>query len=58
MNTHALIGFLYENGTSLNLTSFQDVIGFHEDEFIPQLPSILILNVSTSSTASTNDVTI
>jgi len=57
MNTHALIGFLYENGTNLNMTSFQDVIGFHEDEFIPQLPSILILNVSTSSTASTNDVT-
>lgn len=57
MNTHSLIALLYENGTSVNLTSFADITGYHDEEFIPQLPSVIILNVSNSPTSSTNDVT-
>ena len=56
MNQHGLVALLSYNNTPLNLTAFDGFIGFHDDEFIPQLPTMLIDSYSTSSTASTNDV--
>ena len=38
--------------------SIGDVIGYHEENFIPQLPSVRIDSYSTSATSSTNDVTV
>ena len=35
-----------------------DVIGYHEENFIPQLPSVRIDSYSTSATSTTNDVTV
>ena len=53
---HIFVAFLSYNNTPVNLTAFDGFIGFHEDEFIPQLPTMLIDSYSMSSTASTNDV--
>ena len=53
---HVFVALLSYNNTPVNLTAFDGFIGFHDDEFIPQLPTMLIDSYSTSSTSSTNDV--
>ena len=56
MNDHGFVAFLSFNNTQVNLTSNTGAIGIHNDEFIPQLPSMLIDSYSTSSTSATNDI--
>ena len=56
MNDHGFVTFLSYNNTQVNLTSNEGFIGVHDDEFIPQLPTMLIDSYSTSSTSATNDV--
>ena len=56
MNDHVLIGILYEPTSVLDLDNNSGYIGFHDDLFVPQLPTMLIDSYSTSSTASTNNV--
>ena len=56
MNDHVLVGILYEPTSVLDLDNNSGYIGFHDDLFVPQLPTMLIDSYSTSSTASTNNV--
>ena len=56
MNDHGFVTFLSYNNTLVNLTSNEGFIGVHDDDFTPQLPTMLIDSYSTSSTSATNDV--
>ena len=55
---HLLVGILSVNGTQVNIDTNENLTGLDDDDFIPQLPSIVISSVSSSVTSSTNDVTI
>ena len=56
LDEHGFVALLSYNNTPINLTAFDGFIGFHADDFIPQLPTMLIDSYSTSSTSATNDV--
>lgn len=56
LNDHGFVAFLSFNNSQINLTSGDGFIGVHDDDFIPQLPTMLIDSYSTSSTSATNDV--
>jgi hypothetical protein len=56
MDEHYLVAVLYTPNSVVNFTSSEGFIGIHDDNFIPQLPSMLIDTYSTSSTAATNNV--
>ena len=55
---HVLLGILSVNGTQVNIDTDENLTGIGDDDFIPQLPSIVISSVSSSVTSPTNDVTI
>ena len=57
-SVHVLLGILSVNGTQVNIDTDENLTGIGDDDFIPQLPSIVISSVSSSVTSSTNDVTI
>ena len=57
LNDHFFAVILSFNNTVTNHSTGSGWIGFHDEEFIPQLPTLLIDNYSTSSTSTTNDVT-
>ena len=57
-SVHVLLGILSVNGTQVNFDTDENLTGIGDDDFIPQLPSIVISSVSSSVTSSTNDVTI
>ena len=50
MNTHLFYAVAFN--------SSGDPVGYHEEEFIPQLPAVRIDSYSTSTTSATNDVTV
>ena len=56
MNDHLFLAYLAPNGTSVNLSDNDNMTGLHFDDFVPQLPSLVIASYSASSTASTNNV--
>lgn len=55
---HFIVVILSLNNTTTDHNNATGWIAFHDAEFTPQLPTLLIDNHSTSSTSSTNDVTI
>ncbi|MEC7098800.1 MAG: hypothetical protein VXW74_05060, partial [Candidatus Thermoplasmatota archaeon] len=55
-NTHGLIGLLWVQGVTTNITTFEGFSGLHGWNFVPQLPSLVITSVTKSTTAATNDV--
>ncbi|HII97195.1 MAG TPA: hypothetical protein HA276_05845, partial [Candidatus Poseidoniaceae archaeon] len=57
-NTHELIGLLWEQGATINITNIEGFNGFHGWDFIPQLPSLVITSVTKSTTAATNNVNV
>ncbi len=57
-SVHVLLGILSVNGTQVNIDTDENLTGIGDDDFIPQLPSIVISSVSSSVTSTTNDVTI
>ncbi|MCH1410890.1 MAG: hypothetical protein L7U48_02275, partial [Candidatus Poseidoniaceae archaeon] len=57
-NTHELIGLLWEQGATINITNIEGFNGFHDWDFIPQLPSLVITSVTKSTTAATNNVNV
>ena len=56
MNEHLFLAYLAENGTAVNLSGNDNMTGLHFDDFIPQLPSLIIASYSVSSAASSNNV--
>ena len=56
MNTHLFLAYISVNGTSVDLADNDNLTGLHFDDFIPQLPSLVLSSYSTSSTSSTNNV--
>jgi len=56
MNEHLFLAYLAENGTAVNLSDNDNMTGLHFDDFIPQLPSLIIASYSVSSAASSNNV--
>ena len=56
MNDHLFLAYLSLNGTTVNLSDNDNLTGLHFDEFMPQLPSLVIASYSASPTASTNNV--
>lgn len=57
LNDHFFAVILSFNNTATNHSNGVGWVGFHDEEFTPQLPTLLIDNYSTSSTSTTNDVT-
>ena len=55
-NTHGLIGLLWVQGATTNITTFEGFSGLHGWNFVPQLPSLIITSVTKSTSAATNDV--
>ena len=55
-NQHELVGLLWAQGTTINISTFDGISGAHFWEFTPQLPSLIITSVTKSTTAATNDV--
>jgi len=58
LNDHFFAAILSYNNTATNHSTGGGWIGFHEEDFTPQLPTLLIDSHSTSSTSSTNDVSV
>ena len=58
LNKHFFIAILSFNNTATNHSSGTGWVGIHDADFIPQLPTLLIDNYSSSSTSTNNDVTI
>ncbi|MCS5533900.1 MAG: hypothetical protein NZ736_06560, partial [Candidatus Poseidoniaceae archaeon] len=58
LNDHFFAVILSYNNTATNHSTGSGWIGFHDEEFTPQLPTLLIDSHSTSSTSSTNDVSV
>ena len=56
MNDHLFLAYIYLPGTVPDLDTNENLTGLHFDEFIPQLPALVLNGYSTSSTASTNNV--
>ncbi|RJU84000.1 MAG: hypothetical protein DWB99_00955, partial [Candidatus Poseidoniales archaeon] len=56
-NEHGFIALLSIQGANTNLSAGEGYIGWHDDEFIPQLPSAVITNYSLSTTSTNNDFT-
>ncbi len=56
LNQHGFVAFLSFNNTLVNLSANEGFIGVHNEDFFPQLPTMLIDSYSTSSTSITNDV--
>jgi hypothetical protein len=56
MNDHLFVAYVYPSGTVPNLDGNENITGIHLDEFVPQLPGLVIDSYSSSSTASTNNV--
>ena len=56
MNDHLFLAYISINGTNVNLSDNDNLTGLHFDDFIPQLPSLIIASYSASSTASSNNV--
>lgn len=56
MNDHLFLAYVYLPGTVPNLDTNENLTGLHFDEFVPQLPALVLNGYSTSSTASTNNV--
>ncbi|RJU88400.1 MAG: hypothetical protein DWC05_00950, partial [Candidatus Poseidoniales archaeon] len=56
MNDHLFLAYISINGTNVNLSDNDNLTGLHFDDFIPQLPSLVIASYSASSTASSNNV--
>jgi len=56
MNDHLFLAYIYAPGTVPSLDTNENLTGLHFDEFVPQLPALVIDGYSTSSTASTNNV--
>lgn len=55
-NVHELIGLLWVQGATTNISTIEGYNGFHGWDFVPQLPSLVITSVTKSTTAATNDV--
>lgn len=56
MDEHILVGILYYQYATINLTTSEGFLGVHDDSFIPQLPSLVLDSYSSSSAAATNNV--
>ncbi|MDP6199611.1 MAG: hypothetical protein QF531_02470, partial [Candidatus Poseidonia sp.] len=56
MNDHLFFAYISENGTTVNLSDNDNLTGLHFEDFVPQLPSLVLSSYSSSSTASTNNV--
>ncbi len=56
MNEHLFLAYISLNGTNVNLSDNDNLTGLHFDDFVPQLPSLVIASYSASSTASSNNV--
>ena len=56
MNEHLFLAYISENGTTVNLSDNDNLTGLDFEDFIPQLPSLVLSSYSSSSTASTNNV--
>lgn len=56
-NEHGFLAILSIQGVNTNLSAGEGYIGWHDDEFIPQLPSAVITNYSLSTTSTNNDYT-
>ena len=55
MDNYSFFGLLLPQGNTLNLTTLEGYIGIHEQEFVPQLPSAVIIDYSLSVSSTTND---
>ncbi len=58
LNDHFFAAILSFNNTTTNHGNGAGWIGFGDVDFVPQLPTLLIDSHSTSSTSSTNDVSV
>ncbi|MBL6887063.1 MAG: thrombospondin type 3 repeat-containing protein [Candidatus Poseidonia sp.] len=56
MNDHLFLAYLSLNGTVVNLSDNTNILGLHFEDFVPQLPALVIDTYSASSTASNNNV--
>ena len=56
MNDHLFLAFISLNGSAINLSDNTNISGLHFEDFIPQLPALVINSYSASSTSSTNNV--
>ena len=58
LNEHGFVALLSFNNTQVNLSNGDGFVGFHDEEFVPQLPTMLIDTYSTSTTSATNDISV
>ena len=56
MNDHVFLAFVHPSGTTPSIESGENLTGYHDELFVPQLPALVIDGYSTSSTATTNNV--
>ncbi|MAM36280.1 MAG: hypothetical protein CL988_03830, partial [Euryarchaeota archaeon] len=58
LNEHGFAAILSFNNSQVNLSNSDGFVGFHDEEFTPQLPTMLIDSYSTSTTSATNDISL
>ena len=56
MHNHLFLAYTYKSGTIPDLSDNSNITGIHGEEFIPQLPALVIASYSNSVTSSTNNV--
>jgi hypothetical protein len=56
MNDHLFVAYVYDANTVPNLDGNDNITGIHFEDFVPQLPALVIDMFSTSSNASSNNV--
>ena len=56
MDEHGMVAILSHQNATVDLETSDGFIGWHSEDFVPQLPALVITSVTKSTTATTNDV--